>query len=286
MDVEIAEERVLVFADQLTEAEAEARAVAKRLEAFGAIARVAGFLARPKEDEFELVYREKRLQPFWRIASYAVSVYERSRDYSIALAPEVRAVSIDGQDRAIRGGGIVVTGQESCEEEMRRQALVDGLTGAEEPRLADYLDFAAAETDREPLAALAVAGVVIVPPTVRASGLIRDAVAKAIGKIDADKVLRELVRLEAVELYYRPIHAFRYRRANKEAVVEVDGLTGEVKTGGATFEQHLGKVLEPKFLLELGSEAANIFIPGANVARIAIVKGLELREKHVAARRP
>jgi hypothetical protein len=127
---------------------------------------------------------------------------------------------------------------------------------------------------------------VIVPPTVRASGLIRDAVAKAIGKIDADKVLRELVRLEAVELYYRPIHAFRYRRANKEAVVEVDGLTGEVKTGGATFEQHLGKVLEPKFLLELGSEAANIFIPGANVARIAIVKGLELREKHVAARRP
>ena len=87
---------------------------------------------------------------------------------------------------------------------------------------------------------------VVVPPTVKASGLVRDAVAKAIGKIDADKILEERVELEAVDLCYRPVYAFRYRRMGKEAVVEVDGLTGEVSTTGSTFEEHLGKILEPQ----------------------------------------
>jgi hypothetical protein len=127
---------------------------------------------------------------------------------------------------------------------------------------------------------------VVVPPKVRASGLVRDAVAKAIGKIEADTILEETVELEAVDLYYRPVHAWRFRRQGKEAVVEVDGLTGAVTTAGSTFEEHLGKILEPKFLLDISAEAANIFIPGATVAKIAFVKGLEMRERRRAAKIP
>ena len=284
MEVAIAEERILVFADRVGAEVAEAKAWAKRIEAFGTLARMSGLLARPKDDEFEIVYREKRLQPFWRIASRATSKYERSRTYSINLAPEVKHVVIDGQERPIESHRTAVAGQESCEEESRRQVLVDGLTGAESLTLAAYLDFPVAEADVAMLALLAADNTVVVPPQVKASGLVRDAVSKAIGKIDADRILEEKVELEAVDLYYRPVYAFRYRRAGKEAVVEVDALSGEANVAGTTFEQHLGKILEPKFLLDIGAEAANLFIPGATVAKLAIVKGLELHGKHRAAK--
>src|SRR5580658_6431143 len=283
MEVAIADERILVFPDQIGPHEAEGRAWAKRIEAFGTFARMSGLLARPKDDEFEVVYREKRLQPFWRIASTAIAVYERARSYPILLAPEVTHVSIDGQERPIGDHRIVIVGQESCEEESRREMLVDALTGAESAALTAYLAFTVDEADAAALASLAEQQVVIVPPTVKASGLVRDAVVKAIGKIDADRILQERVDLEVVDLYYRPVYAFRYRRQGKEAVVEVDGLTGDVSTAGSTFEQHLGKILEPKFLLDIGAEAANIFIPGATVAKLAIVKGLELHRKGVKA---
>jgi hypothetical protein len=284
MEVAIAEERILVFSDRVGAEVAEAKAWAKRVEAFGTLARMSGLLARPKNEEFELVYREKRLQPFWRIASRATAKYERSRTYAIALAPEVKRVVIDGQHRPIDGHKTIVTGHESCEEESRRQVFVDGLSGAENIGLAAYLDFDAAEAGAAQLAALAEQSTVVVPPQVKASGLVREAVAKAIGKIDADRILEEIVELEVVDLYYRPVYAFRYRRAGKEAVVEVDALTGEATPTGTTFEQHLGKILEPRFLLDLSAEAANLFIPGATVAKIAIVKGLELHGKHRAAK--
>ena len=139
MDVQIAEERILVFTDRVSDEVARAKAWAQRLEAFGTMAKLGGFLTRPKDEEFEVVYSEKRLQPFWRIASFATARYERSRDYPIMLAPEVKQVSIDGQDRPLDGHRIVLTGHESCEEETRRQVLVDGLSGAEEPTLGAYL---------------------------------------------------------------------------------------------------------------------------------------------------
>jgi hypothetical protein len=284
MEVTIAEERILVFSDRVGAEVAEAKAWAKRVEAFGTLARMSGLLARPKDEEFEIVYREKRLQPFWRIASRAFARYERLRTYAIVLAPEVKTVVIDGHHRPVEGHKTTVTGHESCEEESRRLVLIDGLTGAESMALAAYLDFDAVEADAALLAALAQQNTVVVPPQVKASGLVRDAVAKAIGKIDADSILEETVELEAVELYYRPVYAFRYRRAGKEAVVEVDALTGEASPTGTTFEQHLGKILEPKFLLDISAEAVNLFIPGATVAKIAIVKGLELHGKHKAAK--
>ena len=44
-----------------------------------------------------------------------------------------------------------------------------------------------------------------------------------------------------------------------------------------TIEQYLGKALEPKFLLDVGAETLNFVIPGANLAKLMIVKGLELK---------
>ncbi|MFI4973751.1 MAG: hypothetical protein ACHP84_04335 [Caulobacterales bacterium] len=282
MNVEIAEERIRLLTDRYTIDRAEGRAWTMRVEAFGTMARMTGLLSRPKDEEFEVVYRERRLQPFWRIASHAVCAYERARDYHIALAPEVQGVSVEGVDRAIVDGKFTLRGLESCREEVRREVFVDALGGGADPGLSRYMQYPGADATAETLAGFAREGTVVVPPQVRASGLVRDAVSDAIGKIEADRVLEETVRLEAVELVYRPVYAFRYRRGGKEAVVEFDALTDEVSVAGTTFEQHLGKILEPKFLLEFGAEAANIVIPGATVAKVLILKGIEMHEKRKA----
>jgi hypothetical protein len=282
MHVELAEERILVFSDRVTMENAEQRAWARRVEAFGAVARLSGLLNKPKDEEYEVVYRERRLQPFWRLTTQALFAYERTREYQIPVSEPVREVEIAGQTRAIVGKRFSISGLERCREELTTHTFIDGLTGAADPKLAVYLDFHAAAASAEILAEASRAGTVVVPPQVRASGLVRDAVAGAIRKLDADRVLEETVRLTAFDLFYRPVYAFRLRRAGKEAVVEYDALTGEVRTAGSTFEQHLGKIMEPKFLLDVGAEAANLFIPGATIAKLVLVKGMEMAERRKA----
>lgn len=277
MQVELAEERIFRMTDRFSLEHAEGRAWSKRLEAFGALARVTGLFAQPKEDEFAVIYRERRLQPFWRVTVSTSTAYERTRTYAVKVPPEVREVTIGEAILQANNNQIQVVGLEACREETRRETLIDGLNKQASPALASYLQHDAIETDAAALAAATAEGMVIVPPQAKASMVVRDVVASAIGKIDADRVTEELVRVEAVDLYYRPVHAFRYRRGDKEAVVEFDAITGETKVGGATFEQYLGKALEPKFLLDVGAETLNFVIPGANLAKLMIVKGLELK---------
>ncbi len=87
------------------------------------------------------------------------------------------------------------------------------------------------------------------------------------------------ISIEAIDLYYRPIYAFRYRWQGKEAVVEFDAVTGDVRTNGATFESYVGKIFDPRFLLDVGAEAAGMFIPGANLAKIVMIKGMQIAKK-------
>jgi len=279
MNVELADERILILADRFSMEHAEGRAWTKRIDAFGTLAKMSGFLKQPKDDEFEIVYRERRLQPFWRIACTCIQAYERKREYSVNVAPEVQSVVLGGETRAVTGSKFQVSGLEHCREENRKEVFFDGLTKLQALGLSDYLRHPAAEASAEMLALLANEGTIVVPSEAKASTLVREVVSSAIGRIDADTVLEETIRLEAIELYYRPVYAFRFKWQGKEAIVEFDALNGEARTGGSTFEQHLGKLLEPAFLLDVGAEAANLFIPGANLAKFAIVKGIELAKR-------
>jgi hypothetical protein len=279
MQVELAEERVYRIASQISQEEAEGRAWAKRHDAFGAMARMSGLLGKARDEVFEVIYRERRLQPFWRAAVSTWRTYERSRNYPVKVAPEVSRVEVAGEILAVANQQVIVRAVEFCHDEGRREALVDGLTKQVQPKLAAYLAFAAAEMDAADLAGITGEGVVMVPPEARASAVVRDLISASIGKIDADRVTEELVRVEAIDLYYRPVYAFRYRRADKEAVVEVDGLTGEARTGGSTFEKYLGKALDPMFLLDVGAEAINLVVPGATIAKLVLIKGLEMKAK-------
>ena len=278
MDVRLPEERVLVLPDNFDIEEAEIRAAAKKIDAFGTLARMAGLLSRPKDEEFELVYRERRLQPFWSLSCTAVCAYERTREHGFRVGAEVREITLAGAVYPAAAQQITLSVLESCREETRKEALFDALTGHPAPELATRMKAPGTLADAEALAALVHAGTVVAPPQAKASVVVREVLAGMIGKIEADKMLEETVVFDAIDLFYRPVYAFRYRRQGKEAVVEVDGITGEARVGGATFEAYLGKVLEPRFLLEVGAEAANLFIPGATLVKVLVAKGIDMRQ--------
>lgn len=280
MNVELAEERILSIQDRFTMDHAEGRAWTKRIEAFGALAKVSGFLSKPRDEDFQLVYRERRLQPFWRVVCTAAYAYERARSYVVKVEPQVREVEICGETRAVANQEFTLQGRETCREEIRRETLYDGLTKAAASGLAAYLKYDASVIAPEALAEAAAEGTIVVPPTAKSSELVREALSGVITRIDADRVLEESLRLEAADLYYRPVYAFRYAWQGKEAVVEFDGLTGETRAGGATFEQHFGKLLEPRFLLDVGVETASLFVPGAKVAQMVVEKGIAIALTH------
>jgi hypothetical protein len=275
MQVDLADERMLVLPDRFTMDHAEGRAWTRRVDAFGTLARLTGFLSRPRDEEFETVYREHRLQPFWRIGATATCAYERRREYRVAVDPQVHEVAVDGAVRSVENGTFGIAGVEHCREETHREVLFDAIRGTPDPALAPYLKADALPADVETLAAAQAGGTIVVPPEAKASMLAREVLAGAIGRIDADRVLEERVSLHTLELIYRPVYAFRYRWQSKEAVVEFDGVTGEVRTGGSTFEQHVGRTVDAQFLLNAGIEAAGLFIPGVRLAEIVISKSLQ-----------
>ena len=281
MQVELAEERIMLLADRFNLDHAEGRAWAKRVDAFGAVARIGGFLNRGAADDYTCVYRERRLQPFWFVHTRSIAAYERTGTFNVPVPPEVRAVTIAGESRPVERGTFRIEGLQSCREETERAAVYDGLTKAENPALISYLAYQATPTNADELARAAQSGTVVVPPSSKSSALVREAVSVAIGRIEADRILEERLIVDAVDLFYRPVYAFRYSHGGKEAVIEFDGVTGDTRPGGSTFEQHFGKVLEPRFLLDAGVEAVNMFVPGTQLARIVVQHGVQ----HIIDRR-
>lgn len=275
MDVHLADERVLLLQDRYSMDLAEGRAWAKRFDAFGTMARLAGLLTRPKDEEFAVIYRERRLQPFWRIACSATLTYQRARTYAITVDDNVTGVEVAGGVLPVAGRSFQVHGTEHCHDEIHREVVYDAVSGMADPRLAAYLRHDAAVIDPAALQAEGE-GTVVVPPQAKASTLVRDVIAHSITRIEADSVQEERLELHHVDLYYRPVYAFRFRWQGKEAVVECDGVSGEVKVGGDTFEQYVGKVIDPHFLMNVGVEAAQLMIPGARIAELVISKSIEI----------
>lgn len=275
MDVELAQERMLLLADRFSMDHAEGRAWTKRTDAFGTMAKIGSFLSRPRDDEFETIYRERRLQPFYHIACTATMTYERTKEYRVPVDPNVVSVEAEGKTHTVDSGAFTISGTERCHEEIHRAAYYDGISGRADPGAALYLGHNSSVIDADALASAASDGAVVVPPQAKASMLVRDVLANSIERIVADRVIEEKLSIRHIDLYYRPVYAFRYRWQGREAVVEFDGVTGEARTGGSTFEQFLGRAIDAEFLINAGVEAAGILIPGARLAEIVISKGIK-----------
>src|SRR5262245_6656446 len=128
MNVELAEERILVIGDRFTLENAEQRAWAKRTDAFGAFAKIGGMLKQPKDEEFSVVHRELRLQPSSRRSNHADYTYQRKPEHQLKGGPDVQSITLYGATVPATNKQTPIIVTKLCREEQRRKWLFDGLT--------------------------------------------------------------------------------------------------------------------------------------------------------------
>lgn len=268
MDIQVAPQRILVFQDQVSVEDAKKKAWDKKLSAFGAMNQVASLFSKPKDEDFELTYSEHRFQPFWHVAAKARYVYDRTHDYQIpASEKHVKAVTYEKTKFEVSSGHFHFPVVEHCVQEESDEVFVEGVSGKTNPSLKDYVSLSPTLVTTT-LEKVVGKEAIIVPPQSRVSGIMRDSLSKMIKGIQADTIHEEAVEVTCVDLYYHPVYAFQYtwKTKRKDAIVEVDGLTGTVSTGSRVFSEYMGKVLDPNFLFDVGADAAGLLIPGGSIA--------------------
>jgi hypothetical protein len=278
MEIAVADERAYWLKEMLTLEQAQGRAWAKKADAFGTIAK---FLQRPKDAEIELTYSEKRYEPFWHVVCHARYVYDRGSKYTINMeGTEVKALTIQGTRYEVQEKPrphIALPATEHCLEEHSREVFVDAISGDKQ----DWLGYLKYESTLiEDIDHFVLEGAIVVPPEVRASFVVRGTLGNLMKVVQADTVHEELMEVETVDLYYRPIYAFEYlwQPKDKRAVIEFDGLTGEIRTGGKTIRQRAGKVLNKELLFDIGVDTVDVFVPGGGIA-IKLVRAITEKRK-------
>ncbi len=234
---------------------------------------VGALLTRPKPEEIQLIGLENRLEPFWHVALAARTVYDRTRTYTVTVTGnDVRTVSVLGQDlpvdpKAKGGPAVVLNAVEHCLQEHHTQRSFDGLTG-HKGDFAKHL--ASAKTEIADLSQFAPPGVLVVAPQVKASALVRQLLGDMLKPPpNAQVILEEVVRVDVMDLNFRPVYAFEFELKGKKSVVEFDAVTGEINGGGKKWSaevQLLKDVLNNETVFDLTTETLNALVPGSSLA--------------------
>ena len=81
------------------------------------------------------------------------------------------------------------------------------------------------------------------------------------------KLLEEEVVLETTDLFYRPVWAFEFtwNGKGKQAIVEIDSVTGQTRAGKALVSQIRG-ALNRDLLFDVGADTVGMIVPGGSIA--------------------
>jgi hypothetical protein len=264
VEIELAEQHVYALDERLTVDEIRQRAMDKRTAAFSS--GIGGLLQRPKPEDIELVASQRRLEPFWHVACQARYVYDRSRTYSVPISgPEVRELTIHGQDHSVSGGTFSLPAMEHCLDEFSSALFVDGMTGAPSPDAASLIG----GTKREisDLATLEENETVVLPPEQRASFVVRQLLGTMMKPVQADSVTEETMTVQHVDLYYRPWWAFEFvwKPKDRKAVVELDAISGQLRPGQALVDR-VSKMMNRDALFDIGADTVGLLVPGGSIA--------------------
>lgn len=276
MDINIGEEKIIELASPLTSEEIRAKAMAKRVDAFGTIAK---FMQRPKPEEIEITQTQKRYEPFWYGAARAVYKYDRRHRYQVPTAPEVRVVTFYEKEHTVeKDHTFALDALEHCEEELTKELMLEPQHGSERD-YKKYLAFTGKEVEN--LDALRDEETLLVMPEVRSSFLVGKLTQALMKTIQADKIYEQRIDVEQVILYFRPVYAFEFwwKTKDKRQVIEFNALTGEQRAEPGQIKKQISGVLENDDLFDIGSDVVGTFVPGANIAiklgRLAARKALK-----------
>ncbi len=268
MELQIAEQRVYALTEKLTAEQARLRAMDRRANVF--VSGIGSLLQRPKLEEVELLATQKRLEPFWHAICAVHQVYDRMRKFTVPVTgPEVERVTLHETDYTVTNRSFLLSAVEHCRDDERQQIFVDGQSGEKtdysllidnpKSEVTDFTNFTGGS-------------VIVVPPEIRASFVVRQALQPMLKPLQADVVYEETVTIETIDLYYRPIYAFefRWRSKDKTAVAEFDGITGEMRNAKA-LRPSLHVNITRDALFDIGADTVGMLVPGGGIA-VKLVK--------------
>ncbi|MBE3120345.1 MAG: hypothetical protein IMZ50_16530 [Candidatus Atribacteria bacterium] len=280
MDIYLAAERAFHLVPQISLEVARDRLEQKKTSLVTGT--LGALIARPKPEDIQIVSFESRLEAFWLINVFVRTVYERSHTYTISVSgAEVHHVTALGQDLPVTanpksGASFSLNGVEHCVEERRQSFTFDG-TGTKMD-LSKYQSFEKSEI--ADLGQFAPAGVLVVPPQAHATTVVRAVLAEVIKPVQAQVIHEERVNVEALDINFRPVYAFEYEwvTKGKRVILEFDGLTGEVHSGGKKQNDQIKGYVTRDLIFDVTADAVGLIVPGGSIA-VKLVKAVVDRRK-------
>ena len=282
MDIYLAAEHAYYFIPQYTVDIARDRVEQKKMNL--AAGMLGSLFSRSKPEELRLITVENRLEPFWLVAASSRTLYDRAAAYTITVGgTDVRGVTVLNQDLSVlpqlKGDPTFkLTAIEHCAQEFRTQQTFDGITGVKAD-LVKYANFA--KTEITDMNTFAPEGVLLLPPQVRATAVVRQVTAEIVKPVkNAQAIHEERIDIETVDLNFRPVYAFEYEWSakNKNVVIEFDPLTGDMHIGGKKLSDQIKGILTRDLLFDVTADAFGTFVPGGSIA-VKLVKAVVDRKK-------
>ena len=278
MEISLSNERAFQLLPQIDPERAQALVEEKKANLVAGM--VGALLSRPKPEDIRLVYSERRLEPFWHVAVHLRTVYDRNRSYAVPVGgAEVKRVTVMARTLAVDGlakGGpsFALEGIEHCEEDLRVSQAFDG-EGNPKPGLVKLLD--SPKREIADLSEFKPEGVIVVLPQSRASAVVRQVMSEVLRPVKAQVILEERADVEAIDLYFRPAYAYEFLWVvkDKRVIVEMDALSGEMRTGGKTLKDRLQSVVTRDFLFDVTADAVGMIVPGGGIAVKLVKAGVD-----------
>lgn len=274
-NIHIDGEKLLVLEDVLGMEKAKALANEQKVKAFGLLA---GLLNRPKPEDIDIVYEEKRFDAFWRVVGNSQFEYKRRKTYRVPVEGMVKDVEIlQTNFNTSTHANFEIEGIEHCQEAYREELIVNAQTG-ENGDYARYLSrpsHQVSSTDE-----ITQDGTPIVALEAKPAFLIRKVVNSLIKPFQADHILDEQIGITELALYFIPIYTFEFhwKTKDKRITISYDGTTGELRPQANKIADRLRKSFTNDEIFEFGKEVAN-FVPGGGLAMMVGKKAIELTKK-------
>lgn len=280
MEISLAEERAYYFVPQISLDIARDRIEKKKTTLVAGM--FGTLISRPSPADIQEISVENRLEPYWMVAIASRTAYDRQQIYTIPLkGEEVREVTVLGQKLIVGSKGnpvLTLNAVEHCVEEHRATRYFDGLSG-QKTDFSRYQSFA--KTEVTDLTSFAPSGMLVVPPQMRATAIVRQVLGEVIQPVTKAQVIHEeRVDVEAIELNFRPVYAFEYEWASKgkRVIVEFDALLGDMRSGGKKWSDQIKGILTRDLFFDVTADAVGMIVPGGSIA-VKLVKAVVDRKK-------
>jgi hypothetical protein len=280
MEISLAEEHAYYFNPQISLDEARDRIEKKKTSLVAGM--FGTLISRPNPAEIQVVSVESRLQPYWAVSATSRTAYDRQEVYTIPIkSDEAKEVTVLGQRLKLSSKGnpsFTLNATEHCLTEQEITRYYDGLSG-QKADLSRFQKFTKAEiTDLEHFAP---DGMLVVPPQMKASAIIRQVLSEAIKPVTKAQIIHEeRVDVGSLEVNFRPVYAFEYEWSTKgkRVVVEFDALLGDIHTGGKKWSDDIKGILTRDLFFDVTADAVGMLVPGGGIA-VKLVKAVVDRGK-------